>query len=380
MVIYEYPPLGGGGGVSARWMAEALVQHHGWNVTVLTAGVGKSVTDNFMNGVHVIRLPCARKRKDRSSASMLFMMRFVWETIFFAFKVRTTMGVDIVHSWFALPSGLGGIFAARFWKVPHVVTMIGGEVFEQPLELELHRSMLYRVLNALVIRYSQSITAISHDVADGTRRLLQLKREVHVLPLGVPIQKGVKLCMEEKSGVFSMIAVSRLVPRKDFETLFRALALLKRENWTLSIIGDGPEKTRLEHLAIALGIEKQVRFLGYVDDTVRREMLASSDLFVSSTLHEGFGLMYLEAMEVGLPIVTTDNGGQNDILHYPRNALLVPVRNPAALAAAILRSWDDTAWRKSAGKANQEDVEDFDILAVSPKYNQYLRGCLSELY
>ena len=133
-----------------------------------------------------------------------------------------------------------------------------------------------------------------------------------------------------------VIGAGRLTRQKDFATLLRALALVLQERPVrLLLLGDGPERGRLEALATELGIGAAVDFHGFVANPF--PYIARSNLFALSSAWEGFGNVLVEAMALGVPVVSTDcPSGPREILHDGALGPLVPVADPAALAAAIL--------------------------------------------
>lgn len=127
LLNYEYPPIGGGGGFGCQKLAQTLQKKRGYTVTVLTAGTGQTTTterDAF--GVEVIRVPCAKNRKHRSSASFLFMLTYMIKSVLFVFKNRKNLRFDVISTQFALPTGPAGHVIAKILKTPNVLTLHGG--------------------------------------------------------------------------------------------------------------------------------------------------------------------------------------------------------------------------------------------------------------
>ena len=94
--------------------------------------------------------------------------------------------------------------------------------------------------------------------------------------------------------------MARLIPRKGFKYLLQALANLKDKKWKWVAVGSGPLQEPLMQQARELGIEDRVHTLGFVDEETKLKALASADVFVLPSLHEGFGVVNLEAMACGL--------------------------------------------------------------------------------
>ncbi len=132
-----------------------------------------------------------------------------------------------------------------------------------------------------------------------------------------------------------IVTAGRLSPEKDLETLFLALAELRRHRSArLLVLGDGPAREGLERLARALGIQDSVHFAGFVDRPLG--YMRQAQLFVLSSIYEGFGNVLAEALLCGLPVVSTDcDFGPREILGAGRWGHLVPIRDPHALAEAM---------------------------------------------
>lgn len=141
---------------------------------------------------------------------------------------------------------------------------------------------------------------------------------------------------------WDLLAAGRLHPQKDYPTLLSAFRLLlaTRHGATLAIAGAGPEEARLRGLSAAWGLERNVRFLGLRSDV--HDLLLRARAFVLSSAYEGSPNALLEAMALGTPVVTTDAGGAREIVP-PGCADVVPVGDPAALAAAMERVLADPA-------------------------------------
>ena len=136
-------------------------------------------------------------------------------------------------------------------------------------------------------------------------------------------------------------SLGRLTMQKDVSTLLRAFELLRRARpGRLLILGDGPERGHLEQLARDLNLEQSVHFAGFVDRPLG--YLRQAQLFVLSSIYEGFGNVLPEALLCGLPIVSTDcDFGPKEILGDGKWGTLVPIRDPAALAEAMGASLDN---------------------------------------
>ncbi|GAA1335760.1 glycosyltransferase [Streptomyces sanglieri] len=164
-----------------------------------------------------------------------------------------------------------------------------------------------------------------------------------------------------------VLSGGRHEPQKGFDTLLEAFAHLERENVRLILFGKGPETEVLQRQAIELGISDRVSFPGFVDNPY--SYMSAADVFVLSSVHEGFGLVLIEAMACGCPVVSTDcESGPDEILEGEKYGQLVPVGNEDALAKAIIQTLD------APPNANtlKNRADDFGIDAIIPEYKTVL--------
>ena len=165
------------------------------------------------------------------------------------------------------------------------------------------------------------------------------------IPIGIdsepflPPDDATRLQMRREESVTDeevlLISTGRLVPVKDHATLIRGLALLKELDipWRCWILGSGPEEGRLRALISEIGLDNRVRLWGYTDEVNR--LLGLGDIFVLTSVNEGFGRALLEAMAARLPAVATDVGGIPTVLDGGKAGCIVPPADPQALAAAL---------------------------------------------
>jgi phosphatidylinositol alpha-1,6-mannosyltransferase len=231
------------------------------------------------------------------------------------------------------------------------IMVLGKEIFPSP-KSPFPKAMLQHALQRVTGAATQ-LFAISHFTARLLRERVS-NPNVHVLTLGVDpgrLQRAepdqIERVRAGRPGPF-LLSTGRLVPRKGFDTLLRALPALTRVHPTLHcfIAGDGPDRDRLVALAHELGVERHVEFLGRVTDADLHVLYSAADLFAllsrqdaQGTDVEGFGLVLLEAQAVGTPVVTTTEGGMPDAMQPDITGLLVDAYDPqdfAERAGALL--------------------------------------------
>lgn len=146
-----------------------------------------------------------------------------------------------------------------------------------------------------------------------------------------------------RSEYTELLSVGRLVHHKGHDNLLRAVSRLPSHlGWRLTIIGDGPQRSALCRLAEKLGIDRRVRFPGNVDERVLEKEYQKASLFIFPSREdargtEGFGIVLLEAMNYGVPIIASRTGGITEVLDEGACGELVDPDDPQALASAIIR-------------------------------------------
>jgi glycosyltransferase involved in cell wall biosynthesis len=153
-----------------------------------------------------------------------------------------------------------------------------------------------------------------------------------------------------------IVSVARMEPPKDYRTLLEALSSLRADDWELELVGGGPQEQSARELAAALGIGGRVRWAGYQPDP--SALLARAQIFVLSSLSEGFPRSILEAMRAGLPVVASDVGGVCEAVVNGANGYLVPKQKPAALARGLEKLLKDDSERQRLGAAARRTYEE----------------------
>jgi glycosyltransferase involved in cell wall biosynthesis len=231
---------------------------------------------------------------------------------------------DVVNLHFAGAPSLFVLFARWLLRFRLVVSLHGDDVEGLPGRSSFERSILRGLL-----RKADVVTACSEYLLNEAIKFepeLRAKgRTVHngIEPLSLAGHAGQKSCV---------IAAGRMFPKKGFDVLLRAQANTKNRR-QVTLIGDGPERESLEHLAGSLGLN-EIRFSGQKDREGVLAEMAGADLVVIPSRSEPFGMVALEAMALGKPVVASRVGGLPEILKGA-DALLVEPDEPNTLAIAI---------------------------------------------
>ena len=215
-----------------------------------------------------------------------------------------------------------------------------------------HRTAYFRA-RTWAYASAPALAAVTTDVADALRDEFgpRLRTPVTVIPNPVDID-DVRARSEggaPREHAFELCAVGRLAHEKGYDVLLRALALASPrlgEDWHLKVLGKGPRLEQLLELRAELGLQERVEFVGWVDNPY--PTMAASDVFVHPARFEPFGIVYTEALALGIPIVATAcPGGPIDVLDHGEFGRLVPTGEPAALADAIVEISEDGELRRT---------------------------------
>jgi L-malate glycosyltransferase len=159
--------------------------------------------------------------------------------------------------------------------------------------------------------------------------------------------------------------MAALVPHKDHDTLLAAavIVLLKRPDARFLVCGSGPEEERLRDAALAMGLARKLVFAGQREDGA--ELMRGFDVYCQSSWGEGMGSVLIEALACGVPIAATTAGGIPEVVEDGVSGLLVPPRDPEALAAALLRLLEDEPLRRRLAAAGRERLPRFGLKAAA---------------
>jgi len=274
-----------------------------------------------------------------------------------AWRLGRERRYDVVHVHWAVPHGLAGRAAARASRDAGLVTTFyGAEIRWAEKRFPPARAFLrWYCGRSRLVAISESTRAMIAPYAGG--------RAIEVIPYGVPLPEAPPAAPHERADPPRILFVGRLVARKGVDRLLDALARIADRAWRLEVVGFGPERDPLELHAERLGLSDRVEFLGRVSSADLVAAYRRASCFVlPATLDEradteGLGVVLLEAMSYGVPVVATRRGGIVDIVEDGRTGVLVE-DDPAALAHGIGSVLDDAERARALGEAGRARVRD----------------------
>lgn len=362
-------------------LAKSLLPY--FDVTVLAPDCPGAAKRETLEGVHVIRygyfpirswetlcypgaiVPRIKEKKIRALLVPCLILS-LWVKLLFIRK-----DYDVIQAHWFIPQG---IVQSCFKNPPFLVTGHGSDV------TGMNKGLL-RKLKARTLKRAAGVTVVSHRLADILHGI-DPNAQIEVLPMGCDTAKfgpehRVENFFDQKDKKV-ILFVGRLAEVKGVPVLLKAMEQI--EDALLIIAGSGDQEEELKRLALPLG--DKVRFVGKKTQEELATYYASADVFVApsirtkSGLEEGFGLVFLEAMASGLPVVASRSGGIPDLVHDGENGLLTEPGDPDDLAKALNRLLQDEALREVLSQNGYATAKDHDYSAVGERYAKLLKGMI----
>ncbi|KZS62816.1 glycosyltransferase [Mycobacterium ostraviense] len=348
----------GGQNVHVAELSAALVRR-GHEVVVYTRRDHPAQPDCVETeyGYTVVHLPAGPARALPKDELLQYMYGFA------QYLDADWLGVppDVAHAHFWM-SGLATQRAARAHRIPTVQTFHALGAVKRAHQGVDDTSPGCRIgVEAIVARDADWVAATSTDEVFELVRMGRARSRTSVVPCGVDVDAftpdGPAAGRGDRPRI---VSVGRLVPRKGFETLIRALARIRDAELVIvggpdrSAVADDPEARRLRQLAAWLGVSERVHLVGAITRDEMPAMLRSADVVACTPWYEPFGIVPLEAMACGVPVVATAVGGIRDTVVDGVTGRLVPPRDPAALAQALWSLLRDGGRRAALGTSGRE--------------------------
>lgn len=286
--------------------------------------------------------------------------------------------IELLHVHYAIPHAYAGYMAKKMLKeqgikIPMVTTLHGTDI------TLVGNHPFYKPAVSFSINHSDIVTSVSQDLKDDTYRLFDIKRDIHVIPNFIEIDKNRtadcqrSMMATEKQKIVTHISNFRKVKRiPDVVKIFNEIQ--KEIPAKLMMVGDGPEKPKAEKLCEELGISDKVIFFGNSHEIDK--ILCFSDLFLLPSETESFGLAALEAMASGVPVISSNTGGLPEVNREGYSGYLGNVGDVDYMAkkALSILSDDDVLFEF---KSNALKVaHEFDIQNIMPMYEKLYQKAL----
>lgn len=340
MLAWEYPPNLVGGLARVVYFLSRELAQHGHEVHVITADCKDAPEHEIDNGVHVHRV---KTQQDPTPDFMSWIAQLNFGILQYAIPLARKVSFDIIHAHDWLVA-----HAAWVMKTTHDIPLISTmHATEQGRSKGLHNDR-QRYINTIEWRLTYECRRIivnSRQMVDDLRNQLGVPSDkVFVIPNGIDINRFRSndpiTDVRQRLGIDSgpmVLMVGRMVQEKGVQVLLEAApSVLQRfPRAQFMIAGDGYHLNTLKAQAASSPACGRIRFFGLANDEQLRDLYRAAYVAVVPSLYEPFGIVVLEAMATGTPVVTSDVGGINDIVRHLENGVKTQAGNPASLGDGI---------------------------------------------
>lgn len=354
-LIYEYPPIGGGGSAVAGALNSALVLQ-GDDVEVVTSHMRDLPLEEVIDGVAVHRAKCWRRHRHYTTfPELATTLKTAYRR---AAEVIEERRPDLIHTHFVVPSGMVARKLARDFNLPYVLTAHGSDI---PGYNPDRFRFLHVLLQPMWRRIVRDATAISSP-SEFLARLLKkhLDRPVHIIPNGY--SPHVHFGQPKRDLV---LVVARLFPRKGVQHFIDALHG-HQTHWDIVVAGDGPQMPELK--AQARELQVPIRFLGFVGKDALRQLYEQARVLVFPSIRENFPMVLLEAMDAGCAVITTDAEGCAEVIGQA--GIVVPKGNAVEMRKSLLALMADPARCHELASLARERALQFRLPRISNLYRE----------
>lgn len=246
--------------------------------------------------------------------------------------MKAGLDIDVIDGHYIYPDGVAAVALGRLFKKPVVLTARGSDVTQYPSFQLPARMIRWALQNAA------ALISVSAGLKTGMIDLGVSEEKVTVLRNGVDLQQFRPIDPEiarKEWGIYQkvLISVGHLIERKRHNLTIEALKFLP--GWSLVLVGDGPEKPRLQTLVSQLGLDKRVIFSGQKPHADLSGLYSGADISVLASSREGWANVLLESMACGTPVVASNIPGNPEVVTNLAGGLIAPENNPSCFAQTI---------------------------------------------
>jgi len=289
-------------------------------------------------------------------------------------KILRNRKIDLIHAHWLFPQGWIAHWFCRKKSDPALVcTSHGTDLFGL-------KSYIFKILRKQVGKDATAITVVSQAMRDQLIAEGMKSEKIHVLPMGVDLTTQFTPGNNTPERDKTLLFVGRLVDKKGVTHLLKSLFLVKHviPDCRLLIAGDGPARAQLENEARTLGLTEHVTFLGAIENRQLPEIYRRAGIFVSASLEEGFGLVYVEALGCECAVIAAELPAIKDIIINNNTGLLVEQRNPDDLAEKIILLLNKPGLRQKIALSGREyALKSFDWENSAKRYTQLFERLLN---
>jgi len=292
--------------------------------------------------------------------------------------------LDLLHVHYAIPHATVAYLAKQILAdegihIPVVTTLHGTDI------TLVGSDRSFAPVVAFSINKSDGVTAVSNHLRQQTCEQLKIKKEIEVIYNFIDFSRFSRLNKEHfrkaiaPDGEKILVHTSNFRKVKRIEDVIQTFEIVQKQIPSkLLLVGDGPERPRLERMTRELGLYEHVRFLGKQDAI--EEILAVADLFLIPSSNESFGLAALEAMACQVPVISSNAGGLPEVNIHGVTGCLADVGDYESMAQHALMLLQDEAMLKVYRQNALEQAQKFDISIVLPQYEAYYKKVVDRFW
>ncbi len=289
--------------------------------------------------------------------------------------------LDLLHVHYAIPHATVAYLAKQILAdegiyIPVVTTLHGTDV------TLVGSDRSFAPVVAFSINQSDGVTAVSNHLRHQTCEQLKIKKEIEVIYNFIDFSRFSRLNKEHfrkaiaPEGEKILVHTSNFRKVKRIEDVIQTFEIVQKKIPSkLLLMGDGPERPRMERLCRELGLYEHVRFLGKQDAV--EEILAVADLFVIPSANESFGLSALEAMACEVPVISSNAGGLPEVNIHGVTGFLSDIGDIESMGAHALLLLENEEMLKEFSHNALEQARKFDISIILPQYEAYYQEILN---
>lgn len=337
-LTHEFPPVGGGAGKIIKNLAIQYVSK-GHEVHILTSRYKKFSNDFSIDNIFFHYIWGSRKSELDNNIILTFLS-FLFFGVIKGYKIVKTFNIDIIHSSMSIPGGFTGVILNKMLNKPHILSLHGSDV---PYHSSSKIMILIKPLIKYILLNTDKIILVSHELLktlDRTINRNRIKTEIIYAGVNLPDNPNSKDINTQKVNIIKCISLGRLVELKGYQDVIMAVNKIKEDSpfkLEYKIIGDGPYKNNLIKLVKRLNLVDCVKFLGLINNQEKKsKFLYNSDIFIGTSHTEAMGLVFIEALAHGLPVIGSDVGGIPEVINSDDYGSLVKPGDINDIANAII--------------------------------------------
>jgi glycosyltransferase involved in cell wall biosynthesis len=367
---YEYPPLGGGAANATFCILREYSKIPNLTVDLITSSVDANYhQEKIGENIFIHKIPIGKNEKNLHFQSQKELLVYLWRSYNFSKKLLIKNKYDLTHSFFTVPCGLVSLLLRYQHKIPYIISLRGSDVPGYSDRFSLIYALL-KPLFRLIWKKAEAVISNSKGLKN-----LALKtnpdQKIEIIYNGVDTDKfKPDNDLKNRNKFIITPGASRITTRKGLRYLIEAAdkLLKKYPQVHLKIMGEGDAKKSLQELVMNLNVENNVEFLGRIPRGKTFPYYQEADVFILTSFNEGMSNAMLEALASGLPIISTDTGGAEELVENGENGYMIKMKNSTDVAEKIEKLINNSELAKRMGEKSREKALEMSWKNIATEY------------